>query len=164
MKGIFIELYYTYLSSCKSFSNDKHSSLLMCDGLFITISNHPSTYLIYTSIVLPLTMVMSSQVVKTISFFFLLLIPTICDAQQSSFGTCTSDTDCSAVVRSRYPSNSTAEDVDMCQCYAASSKDPFDECEGETNETCAIAKCDVNSCENSVAYCDTPRWLGKGYG
>ena len=44
----------------------------------------------------------------------------------------------------------------MCQCYAASSTNPFDECEGETDETCAIAKC-VNSCENSEAYCDNPQ-------
>ena len=98
-------------------------------------------------------MAMSSQVVKTVSFFLLLLlIPSICDAQ--SFGTCTSNADCSATVRSRYPSESTAG-VDMCQCYAASTNNPFDECEGETDETCIIANC-VNSCENSEAYCDNP--------
>jgi len=44
----------------------------------------------------------------------------------------------------------------MCQCYAASSSNPFDECEEETDETCAIASC-VNSCENSEAYCDNPQ-------
>lgn len=94
------------------------------------------------------------QVITTISFFFSLLnIQAICDAQ--SFGTCTSNADCSATVRSRYPSESLAG-VDMCQCYAASSMNPFDECEGETDETCAIAKC-VNSCENSEAYCDNPQ-------
>ena len=44
----------------------------------------------------------------------------------------------------------------MCQCYAASSINQFDECEGESDETCPIAKC-VNSCENSEAYCDNPQ-------
>ena len=44
----------------------------------------------------------------------------------------------------------------MCQCYAASSNNPFDECEEETDETCIIASC-VNSCENSEAYCDNPQ-------
>ena len=45
----------------------------------------------------------------------------------SSFGTCTSDKDCSAKVRSRFPSQRSSAGVGMCQCYAASSVDTFDE-------------------------------------
>ena len=47
-------------------------------------------------------------------------------AATSSIGTCTTDEDCSAKVRSRFPSESSAG-VGMCQCYAASSVDTFDE-------------------------------------
>ena len=41
----------------------------------------------------------------------------------------------------------------MCECYAASSTAPFDECEG-SSQPCATAKCASNSCENYEAYCD----------
>lgn len=72
-------------------------------------------------------------------------------AVDETVGTCTTDDECSAVVRSRMPSESNAG-VDLCDCYAASSTAPFDECEGEGDETCAIAKC-MNSCEGMEAYC-----------
>jgi len=67
-------------------------------------------------------------------------------------GTCTSDDECTAVVRSRYPENSTMG-VELCQCYAASSIAPFDECEGESDATCVVAKC-TNACDGFEAYCD----------
>jgi hypothetical protein len=43
--------------------------------------------------------------------------------------------------------------VDMCECYAASSTAPLDECEG-SSQPCATAKCASNACENYDAYCD----------
>jgi CCR4-NOT transcriptional regulation complex NOT5 subunit len=52
------------------------------------------------------------------------------------------------------PSQSNAG-VDLCDCYAASSTAPFDECEGEGDETCAIAKC-MNSCDGMAAFCFSP--------
>ncbi|KAL7435545.1 hypothetical protein ACHAXH_005858 [Discostella pseudostelligera] len=74
-------------------------------------------------------------------------------AADKTVGTCASDDECSAVVRSRMPPQSNAG-VYLCDCYAASSTAPFDECEGEGDETCAIAKC-MNSCDGMgmEAYC-----------
>ena len=46
--------------------------------------------------------------------------------------------------------------VDLCDCYAASSIGPFDECEGETDTTCMIAKC-MNSCAGLEAYCNATK-------
>ena len=43
--------------------------------------------------------------------------------------------------------------VELCRCYAASSISPFDECEGESDATCMIAKCS-NTCEGFEAYCN----------
>jgi hypothetical protein len=43
--------------------------------------------------------------------------------------------------------------VELCQCYAASSIAPFDECDSESNATCLIAKC-LNTCEGFEAYCN----------
>lgn len=56
------------------------------------------------------------------------------------------------MVRSRYPSQSNIG-VELCQCYSASSIAVFDECEGESDATCKIAKC-TNTCVRSEAYCD----------
>jgi hypothetical protein len=67
-------------------------------------------------------------------------------------GTCTTDDECAAVVRSRLPENSAAG-VDLCGCYASSSASPFDECEGQSDATCAVAKC-TNACDGLLAYCD----------
>jgi hypothetical protein len=63
---------------------------------------------------------------------------------------CNSDHDCYPTVRSRSPVQSRSN-VTMCNCYAGSSFDPFDECEGEKNN-CKIARC-MNSCEGLHAYC-----------
>lgn len=56
-------------------------------------------------------------------------------------------------MRSQKPAGSSVG-VDMCECYAASSTAPFDECEG--SQPCATAKCAGNNglCENYEAYCD----------
>ena len=67
------------------------------------------------------------------------------------YSTCNKDSDCTPKVRSRYPSQSSAG-VQLCKCYAASSITPFDECEGESDTTCMMAKC-ANSCTGQVAYC-----------
>jgi hypothetical protein len=64
---------------------------------------------------------------------------------------CTSQDECSATIRSQKPAGS-SEGVDMCECYAASSTVPFDECEGA--QSCATAKCDGNACEGYEAYCE----------
>lgn len=64
---------------------------------------------------------------------------------------CTSDNDCSAVIRSRYPAQS-GTNVLMCGCYAASSIDPFDECEGNES-SCATARCSEDACAGLTAYC-----------
>ena len=64
---------------------------------------------------------------------------------------CTVTEECTATVRSRYPSQSSIG-VDLCQCYAASSIDPFNECEGESDATCKIAKC-MNTCAGVEAKC-----------
>ena len=67
-------------------------------------------------------------------------------------GTCNSDEECTAVIRSRFPEQSTMG-VELCECYAASSIAPFDECEGESDATCKIAGC-TNTCEGFEAYCN----------
>jgi hypothetical protein len=67
------------------------------------------------------------------------------------YGTCTSNSDCTATMRSRMPE--VMSGVGLCACYAQSSISPFDECEGESDETCAIADCYSNSCDGYVAYC-----------
>jgi len=77
---------------------------------------------------------------------------TTTDSETSgSSGTCTSDSECTATVRSRLP-NQSSSGVGLCACYAASSTHPFDECEGEDDSTCKIAKC-VNSCAGLEAHC-----------
>ena len=79
--------------------------------------------------------------------------PTVINAGSAveTVGSCTSDNECTAIVRSRLPSESNVG-VNLCDCYATSSSSPFDECEGESDETCAIAKC-MNSCGEMEAYC-----------
>ena len=66
-------------------------------------------------------------------------------------GSCNSQEECSPTIRSQKPAVSTVG-VEMCECYAASSTAPFDECEG--SQPCATAKCAGNACENYEAYCD----------
>ena len=67
------------------------------------------------------------------------------------YGTCTSNSDCIATMRSRMPE--VMSGVGLCACYANSRISPFDECEGESDQTCAIADCYTNSCDGYVAYC-----------
>ncbi|KAL7461117.1 hypothetical protein ACHAXS_001548, partial [Conticribra weissflogii] len=43
----------------------------------------------------------------------------------------------------------------MCECYAGSNLVPFDECEGEGDGTCPVAKCAGDACEGMSAFCDT---------
>jgi len=69
-----------------------------------------------------------------------------------SFGTCTSDDDCFATVRSREPKESSVS-FGLCDCYAASRTKPFDECEGQ--DDCKTARC-RNTCEGSEARCAAP--------
>ena len=59
-------------------------------------------------------------------------------------GSCTSDDDCYAKVRSRRPTL-VSEGVELCQCYAASIASPFDECE-RGDDSCRIGKC-LDSCQ-----------------
>lgn len=70
------------------------------------------------------------------------------------YGTCSSDDHCTPKVRGRFPrqSSSSSVGVQLCGCYAASIIAPFDECEGEPEENCVMAKCG-NSCIGMVAYC-----------
>jgi hypothetical protein len=63
---------------------------------------------------------------------------------------CNSHADCTATVRSRGPTQKVIMGIEVCGCYAAST--PFDECEGESDATCIIAKC-KNTCDGFVAYC-----------
>lgn len=72
------------------------------------------------------------------------------------YGSCNSNSQCTAIIRSRFPETSHTN-IALCDCYAASSVSPFDECEGESDETCMIAGCSSNSCEGMVAYCPRSR-------
>ncbi len=73
--------------------------------------------------------------------------------------TCNSNSDCSLKIRSRYPSTSTTG-IALCECYAASSSvAPFDECEGESDATCAVARCG-DSCSGKYGYCKKIRGTG----
>lgn len=80
------------------------------------------------------------------------------EASASSLPKCNSNSDCSLKVRSRFPTTSTTG-VGLCECYAASSKIPFDECEGESDATCAVSRCG-NSCSGQIAICKFIRRTG----
>lgn len=64
-------------------------------------------------------------------------------------GTCKTDTDCKTKIRSAGPPNPTGPQI--CGCYAASSKFPFMECEGQDN--CVMAMCQYDACAGFEAYC-----------
>jgi len=66
---------------------------------------------------------------------------------------CTTSDDCYPTIRSRAPGLSEPTGVGMCECYAASSVVPFDECEGEGDETCPIAGCIADACDGYEASC-----------
>mmetsp|Transcript_6357 Transcript_6357/g.12295 ORF Transcript_6357/g.12295 Transcript_6357/m.12295 type:complete len:221 (-) Transcript_6357:277-939(-) len=70
--------------------------------------------------------------------------------------TCNDDGECTATVRSRFPTRNNAGIGMMCECYSASSVVPFDECQGEDDSTCRIAKCG-NICDGMEGYCDENR-------
>lgn len=72
------------------------------------------------------------------------------DVEVNYSPTCNSDSDCTATIRSSSPQQS-HEGVVLCKCYASSSINPFDECEGEA-DACMSAKC-RNTCGGAVAYC-----------
>ena len=69
-------------------------------------------------------------------------------------GTCASDEECAAKVRSQWPAGGSAA-VGGCGCYAASDTHPFDECEGQA--TCRDVQCD-DSCAGFEAYCKRNRY------
>ncbi|KAL7437433.1 hypothetical protein ACHAXM_005656 [Skeletonema potamos] len=66
-------------------------------------------------------------------------------------GTCTTDTDCFSRIRSEVPENLNPTGPKWCDCYAASSKFPFMECEGQDN--CVMAMCQYDACAGFEAYC-----------
>ena len=71
--------------------------------------------------------------------------------EMSDFQICNAPEDCALRVRSRSPENGTTS-VGLCSCYSSSLLVSFDECEGETDETCAVAKC-PEACEGFDVYC-----------
>ena len=56
------------------------------------------------------------------------------------------------MVRSRAPDQNSMG-VELCECYAASSIAPFDECEGESDAACVIVGC-TSTCKGFEAYCN----------
>mmetsp|Transcript_1802 Transcript_1802/g.2507 ORF Transcript_1802/g.2507 Transcript_1802/m.2507 type:complete len:307 (-) Transcript_1802:91-1011(-) len=80
----------------------------------------------------------------------LIILPTITSAAAPP-ASCTSDEQCSVTQRSKAPSQSST-DVGLCGCYATSSSDPFDECEGN-NASCAQAKCIADACAGLTSSC-----------
>ena len=56
------------------------------------------------------------------------------------------------MIRSSYPGQGSATDVAMCDCYAVSSIDPFDECEGD-EVSCMVARCAEDKCAGLTAFC-----------
>ena len=74
--------------------------------------------------------------------------------------TCNSDVECFATVRSSHPrTQKSIVGIELCQCYAASSITPFDECEDDA--TCVTAKC-TNACDGFEGYCDIEIYTGDG--
>ena len=66
-------------------------------------------------------------------------------------GTCSHDNDCQATLRTQTPDNKAPVGPEMCDCYGASIKLPFDECQGEGN--CPIAGCQEDMCQGQEAFC-----------
>ncbi|EJK64050.1 hypothetical protein THAOC_15254 [Thalassiosira oceanica] len=84
-------------------------------------------------------------------------VPTVsCDRDEKAVITsrCTVDSDCLVKVRSHLPF-CPETGLPLCSCYASSSRDPFDECEGQYGDLCREVKC-ANSCENLKAVCYQP--------
>ena len=67
---------------------------------------------------------------------------------------CVVDDDCSPAIRSEAPSTFNATGAGLCECYAASSLEPFDECEGDKGKDCKKAKCPEDACDGMEAYCE----------
>ncbi len=80
----------------------------------------------------------------------LIILPTVISAAAPP-ASCTSDEQCSVTQRSSVPPQSST-DVGLCGCYATSSIDPFDECEGN-NTSCAQAKCIADACAGLTSSC-----------
>jgi len=80
----------------------------------------------------------------------LIILPYLCSAAAPP-AACTSDEQCSVTQRSRVPSESNT-DVGLCGCYATSSIDPFDECEGNKT-SCATARCISDACAGLTSTC-----------
>ena len=79
-----------------------------------------------------------------------LILPALISAAAPP-ASCTSDEQCSVTQRSKVPPQSST-DVGLCGCYATSSIDPFDECEGN-NTSCAQAKCMADACAGLTSSC-----------
>jgi len=75
-----------------------------------------------------------------------------CDFPECLTSLCNSDADCTVTIRSRRPTQKIFTGIEVCGCYASSSITPFDECEGESDATCIIARC-MNSCYVFDANC-----------
>eukprot|EP00986_Skeletonema_menzelii_P005923 scaffold2236_cov152-Skeletonema_menzelii.AAC.7 len=64
-------------------------------------------------------------------------------------GMCVNDSDCFTRIRSMVPQG--AIGPGLCECYATSIRNPFDETEGSTNV--AMARCDPSACDGFEPYC-----------
>ncbi|KAL7498001.1 hypothetical protein ACHAWT_008509 [Skeletonema menzelii] len=64
-------------------------------------------------------------------------------------GMCDNDSDCFTRIRSMVPQG--AIGPGLCECYATSIRNPFDETEGSTNV--AMARCDPSACDGFEPYC-----------
>lgn len=76
-----------------------------------------------------------------------------------SGGICTTDDDCFASNRQRSPSLTEIIGVGTCECYGNSYFDPLDECQGESDATCSIARCVENPCDGVRAYCSVEEMI-----
>lgn len=77
--------------------------------------------------------------------------PSPVDRADTMLAPCASPDDCYAHIRSKAPPHPTS--VGLCDCYATSGRDIFDECEGNV-EQCRVARCSEDSCAGFEAHCD----------
>jgi len=74
------------------------------------------------------------------------------DATEQVPARCVYADECLLKIRSQSPRHPTTG-VDLCGCYAESSVEPFDECEGD-EQNCRTAKCNPDACIGLEAFCD----------
>eukprot|EP00804_Cyclotella_cryptica_P008760 CCRYP_018467-RA/>CCRYP_018467-RA protein AED:0.04 eAED:0.09 QI:305/1/0.5/1/1/1/2/0/723 len=80
--------------------------------------------------------------------------PQECTAEE--YSECTTNADCTAVVRTQAPSSGGWA---SCSCFADSALQPFDQCEGANETECETLNCTGNECQYYVAECITA-WNG----